>query len=312
MMKLEEEYRLYLKLERSMSPHTVDAYMRDLQKWLDYLKDADVEPREAETDHVRDFMVTLGEMGIHPRSQSRILSGVKSFYRFLLYRDLIDRDPTELVETPQWLMKLPDVLSVEEIDAMMAAIDLSKPEGHRNRAMLEVLYGSGVRVSELVGLRLSNLYLAEGYMLVEGKGSKQRLVPLSPTSIKQMELWFVDRSELQIKRGNEDYVFLNRRGAKLTRAMIFEIVKRLAEAAGIGRPVSPHTFRHSFATHLLENGANLRAIQQLLGHESIVTTELYTHVDMHYLQDTLLKYHPLSQHEPTTPNPLKGANQAEL
>ena len=310
MMKLEEEYRLYLKLERAMSPHTVDAYMRDLQKWLDYLKDADVEPREAETDHVRDFMVTLGEMGIHPRSQSRILSGVKSFYRFLLYRDLIDRlfassNPNYAPDGKK-LMKLPDVLSVEEIDAMMAAIDLSKPEGHRNRAMLEVLYGSGVRVSELVGLRLSNLYLAEGYMLVEGKGSKQRLVPLSPTSIKQMELWFVDRSELQIKRGNEDYVFLNRRGAKLTRAMIFEIVKRLAEAAGIGRPVSPHTFRHSFATHLLENGANLRAIQQLLGHESIVTTELYTHVDMHYLQDTLLKYHPLSH--PASPSPSRGGD----
>ncbi|HOK36198.1 MAG TPA: tyrosine-type recombinase/integrase, partial [Paludibacteraceae bacterium] len=199
-----------------------------------------------------------------------------------------------------------EVLSVSEINAMVAAIDLSKPEGHRNKAIIEVLYGSGIRVSELIGLQISKMNLKEGYMLVEGKGSKQRLVPLSPTSIEQIEMWKIDRNKLPIKKGNEDYLFLNRRGTKMTRAMIFTIVKDLAAAAGIKKKVSPHTFRHSFATHLLENGANLRAIQQLLGHESITTTEIYTHIDIHYLRETILNFHPLNQHHPKMTNNAKN------
>ena len=302
-----DEYRLYLTLEKSLSPNSVMAYLRDLSKLLDYLREAGIEPEQASTEHLRDFLVEVASSGIHPRSQARILSGVKSFYRFLVYRDIIDNDPTELLEAPKIGMHLPEVLSVDEIDAMIAAIDLSKPEGHRNRAIIEVLYGSGLRVSELVDLRLSNLYLDEGYMLVEGKGSKQRLVPLSPQSVKQIGLWRTDRNALDVKKGNEDYLFLNRRGARLTRAMIFEIVRRLAEAAGVHKTVSPHTFRHSFATHLLENGANLRAIQQLLGHESITTTELYTHLDVHYLREAIMQYHPLARHT----QPDEPAAQAE-
>ena len=211
----------------------------------------------------------------------------------MLFRSKRDDDPTELLESPKIGLRLPEVLAVDEIDKMIAAIDLSKPEGQRNKTMLEVLYGSGLRVSELINLQISNLYLDEGYMLVEGKGSKQRLVPLSQLSINQILLWKMDRNALDIKKGHENFVFLNRRGMQLTRAMIFTIVKDLAELAGIRKKVSPHTFRHSFATHLLENGANLRAIQQLLGHESITTTELYTHIDIHFLKKTIMDCHPM-------------------
>jgi integrase/recombinase XerD len=206
---------------------------------------------------------------------------------------MLENDPTELLESPKTGLRLPEVLSVREIDEIIAAIDLSKPQGRRNRAIIEVLYGSGLRVSELIGLQLSKLYTKEEYMLVEGKGSKQRLVPMSKQEIKQIELWMQDRNALNIKKGNEDFVFLNRRGTKLTRGMIFKIVKEMATLAGIQKNVSPHTFRHSFATHLLENGANLRAIQQLLGHESITTTEIYTHIDVHFLRQTLMDCHPL-------------------
>jgi integrase/recombinase XerD len=221
------------------------------------------------------------------------LSSIKSYYNFLIYKNIISDDPTALLEAPKIGLRLPEVLTVQEIDEIIQAIDLSKPEGHRNKAIIETLYGSGLRVSELVNLQISNIYTAEGYMLVLGKGSKQRLVPLSPESLKQIEIWLHDRNALNIKREDTDILFLNRRGGRLTRAMIFEIVKRLAVLAGIQKTVSPHTFRHSFATHLLENGANLRAIQQLLGHESITTTELYTHIDVHFLRETILKYHPL-------------------
>ena len=294
MLPVLDDYHLYLTLEKSLSPNTVEAYERDLTKLCEYLSEAHIQPEEATTQHLRDYIIEISSLGIHPRSQARILSSVKAFYRFLIYRNVIDNDPTELLETPEIGLHLPEVLSVDEIDRIIAAIDLSKPEGQRNKAMLEVLYGSGLRVSELTGLQLSNIYMEEGYMLVEGKGSKQRLVPLSPQSIKQIELWKIDRNHMDIKKGNEDILFLNRRGSKLTRAMIFTIVKDLTALAGIQKNVSPHTFRHSFATHLLENGANLRVIQQLLGHESITTTELYTHIDVNYLRKTILEYHPMN------------------
>jgi len=293
MLSLTEEYELYLKLEKSLSANSVVAYMRDLAKLESYLLDAGVALEDATNDILSDFIIEQAETRIQPRSQARLLSGIKSFYHFLIYKSKIEDDPTELLETPKTGLHLPEVLSVAEIDAIVAAVDLSKPEGQRNKAMIETLYGSGLRVTELVSLRIGNIYTDEGYMLVEGKGSKQRLVPLSPQSLKQIELWKTDRNMLNIQKGNEDILFLNRRGSKLTRAMIFTIVKELATQAGIRKKISPHTFRHSFATHLLENGANLRAIQQLLGHESITTTELYTHIDVNYLRDTILNFHPM-------------------
>lgn len=299
MLSIPDEYHLYLKLEKALSHNTIIAYERDLGKLSTYLSDLHLKPEEATTVYLRDFLIELGSLGIHPRSQARILSSIKAFYHFLIYKNLLDNDPTELLESPKIGLKLPEVLSVREIDEIVKAIDLSKKEGHRNKAIIEVLYGSGLRVSELIGLQLSKIYIAEGYMLVEGKGSKQRLVPLSALSIKQIELWLVDRNQLDIKKGHEDTLFLNRRGAAITRDMIFKIVKELTELAGITKNVSPHTFRHSFATHLLENGANLRAIQQLLGHESITTTELYTHIDMHQLRKTILECHPLNKKQPT-------------
>ena len=292
MLPILDDYHLYLKLEKGLSSNTITAYESDLQKLTVYLNDARVEPEKATAEILRDFIIEISSLGIHPRSQARILSSIKSFYYFLIYRNILENDPTELLESPKIGLRLPEVLSVKEIDDIVAAIDLSKPEGQRNNAIIEVLYGSGLRVSELINLQLSKLYLQEGYMLVEGKGSKQRLVPLSPKALNQLELWHIDRNLLDIKKGQGDFVFLNRRGSKLTRDMIFKIVKELTVLAGIRKNVSPHTFRHSFATHLLENGANLRAIQQLLGHESITTTELYTHMDIHFLRQTVLDCHP--------------------
>ena len=297
MLTLTDEYHLYLKLEKSLSDNTVDSYERDLQKLLDYLKDAHIKPEFVTVDVLRDFLVEIANAGIQPRSQARIISGIKSFYNFLLYKDKIEDDPSDLLESPKIGIHLPEVLSVEDIDKIIAAIDLSKPEGQRNKAIIETLYGSGLRVSELINIKFSNVYLQENYMLVEGKGNKQRLVPLSPQSLAQINMWLIDRNLMKIKPGNEDFLFLNRRGAKITRAMIFEIVKQLTEISGIKKNVSPHTFRHSFATHLLENGANLRAIQQLLGHESITTTELYTHIDVTFLRDTIMRCHPLNTSE---------------
>lgn len=292
MLSLLREYHFYLKMEKSLSENTVLGYERDLRKLFSYLNDAHIQPEEAKFEHLRDFLVEIGEIGINERSQARLISAIKSFYRFLIYKDKIVNDPTELLEAPRLGLRLPEVLTVEEIDRIVAAIDLSKPKGQRNRTIIEVLYGSGLRVSELLTLKLSNIYFDENYMLVEGKGNKQRLVPLSGESVKQISYWRTDRNKLNIKKGNEDYLFLNRRGSKLTRAMIFRIVKDLAVISGLKKNISPHTFRHSFATHLLENGANLRVIQQLLGHESITTTELYTHMDMQYLRETILMYHP--------------------
>lgn len=292
MLSVANDYHIYLKLEKNLSANTIDAYERDLQKLNNYLVEAHVVPEKATVEILRDFIIEISSLGIHPRTQARILSSIKSFYHFLVYRNMLDNDPTELLESPKIGLRLPEVLSLNEIDKIIAAIDLSKPEGQRNKAIIEVLYGSGLRVSELTNLQLSKLYMDEGYMLVEGKGSKQRLVPLSNQAMKQIELWRTDRNLLDIKKGNEDFVFLNRRGAKLTRDMIFKIVKELTALAGIRKNVSPHTFRHSFATHLLENGANLRAIQQLLGHESITTTELYTHIDVQFLRETIMDCHP--------------------
>lgn len=295
MLSLLQEYHVYLKMEKSLSKNSVDAYERDIKKLISYLNEAYIKPEEAKLEHLLDFIVEIGETGIDKRSQARLISGIRSFYRFLIYKDKISQDPTELLEAPKIGLRLPEVLTVNEIDRIFAAVDLSKPEGQRNRAIIEVLYGSGLRVSELINLKLSNIYFDENYMLVEGKGSKQRLVPLSEESVKQIGFWRLDRNKLDIKKGNEDYLFLNRLGSRLTRAMIFTIVKDLCVIAGIKKNVSPHTFRHSFATHLLENGANLRAIQQLLGHESITTTELYTHIDVQYLRETILMYHPANR-----------------
>jgi len=300
MLSIADDYHLYLKFEKSLSDNTIEAYERDLQKLMDYLIDVHVQPEKATTEILRDFIIEISSLGIHQRSQARILSSIKSFYHFLIYRNIVDNDPTELLESPKIGLRLPEVLSLEEINSIVEAVDLSKPEGQRNKAIIEVLYGSGLRVSELINLQLSKLYLDEGYMLVEGKGSKQRLVPMSPEALKQIGLWKIDRNLLDIKKGNEDFVFLNRRGSKLTRDMIFKIVKDLAHLAGIRKNVSPHTFRHSFATHLLEHGANLRAIQQLLGHESITTTELYTHIDVHFLRQTVMEHHPFYKNKKTT------------
>jgi integrase/recombinase XerD len=297
MLSLADEYHFYLTMEKGLSVNSVMAYERDLQKLDQYLREAKIEFKDATLDVLRDFIVEISDIGVHPRTQARILSGIKAFYHFLVYKRKIEHNPTELLESPKIGLHLPEVLAIEEIDQLIACIDLSKRFGHRNKAIIETLYGSGVRVSELINIKISNIFVSEGYMLVEGKGSKQRLVPLSPVALHQMDCWMKDRALLDIKKGNEDFLFLNNRGSRLTRAMIFEIVKQLTLLAGIKKTVSPHTFRHSFATHLLENGANLRVIQQLLGHESITTTELYTHMDMSFLRSTILNFHPLNKNK---------------
>ena len=285
-------YQRYLKLERNFTANTVDAYMRDLQKLVDYLRAEGIDPVEVKLEDLQHFAASLHDIGISPRSQCRILSGVRAFYRFLFVDGWVDSDPSELLESPQIGEHLPEVLSTEEVDMLEKAIDLSKWEGHRNKAIIEVLFSCGLRVSELVNLKLSNLYLDEEFLRVEGKGRKERLVPISPRAIKELGYWFDDRCRMAIKPGEEDYVFLNRRGAHLTRTMILIMIKRLAEEAGIHKTISPHTLRHSFATALLEGGADLRAIQAMLGHESIGTTEIYTHIDTHTLREEILNHHP--------------------
>ena len=285
------KYITFLKLEKSLSKHSVEAYLSDLQKLVDYAGGVE-KLLLLKTEDLEAFLCQLRDCGIHARSQARILSGVKSFYRFLLLEDYLQVDPTELVDAPKLGRHLPEVLSVDEIDRIIRCIDLSSKEGQRNKAMLETLYSCGLRVSELVTLKLSNCYFEEEYLLVEGKGSKQRLVPISQRAIREIRLWMPDRSALDIKKGQEDHVFLNRRGSGLSRSMVFRIIQNLAGLAGITKTISPHTFRHSFATHLLEGGANLRVIQQMLGHESIQTTEIYTHMDKTYLRDQILRFHP--------------------
>ena len=285
-------YLRYLKLQRNFTPNTLDAYERDLQKLLTYLEGEGIDAVNVELEDLQHFAASLHDIGVTARSQCRILSGIRSFYKFLVTDGYIQDDPTELLESPQLGDHLPEVLSVEEIDMIESAIDLSKWEGHRNKAIIEVLFSCGLRVSELTNLKLSNLYLDEEYVRVEGKGRKERLVPISQKAIKELGYWFDDRRLMNIKKGEEDYVFLNRRGAHLTRTMILIMVKKYAEEAGIKKTISPHTFRHSFATALLEGGADLRVIQAMLGHESIGTTEIYTHIDTHTLREAILEHHP--------------------
>ena len=283
----------HLTLEKGMSMNTAQAYGDDVDKLTRYLADAGVAVEQATTDDLERFVCTLQDVGIQPRSQARIISGVKGFYKYLRLAGFMDNDPTELLLTPKIGRHLPEVLTIAEIDAMIAAIDMSKAEGQRNRAIIETLYGCGLRVSELVTLRLSQLYMEERYVIIQGKGNKQRLVPISPVAIEQINLYLEQtRSHQVAQRGSEDILFLNRRGAMLTRQMIFHIVKQLCELAGVRKVISPHTLRHSFATHLLEGGANLRAIQQMLGHESITTTEIYVHIDRSRLRDEILQHHP--------------------
>ena len=287
-----KRYVRYLKLERGLSANTLEAYQRDLEKLLAYLKRTGQHVVDVQLEDLQTFAAGLHDIGIGPRSQCRILSGVRSFYHFLMVDGYRDDDPTELLESPVLGEHLPEVLSTAEVDELEASIDLSKWEGHRNRAIIEVLFSCGLRVSELTGLKLSDLFLDDGFIRVNGKGSKERLVPISPRAVKELEWWFDDRQQMTIKAGEEDYVFLNRRGAHLTRTMILIMIKRQAEAAGIRKTISPHTLRHSFATALLEGGADLRAIQAMLGHESIGTTEIYTHIDMTMLRQEILEHHP--------------------
>ena len=286
------KYRQYLKLEKSLSENTVMAYTSDLDKLIQYLKEENINIMDVSLDDLENFAADLRDIGIHPRSQARILSGIRSFFHFLLIEDYIQQDPSELLESPQMGKHLPDILNVEEIDNLINAIDRSTKEGQRNCAILETLYSCGLRVSELCNLKISDLYLDEGFIKVEGKGSKQRLVPISPKAIKEIKNYFLTRGDGLIKPEFEDYVFISRFGKNISRIMVFHIIKELADKIGLKKSISPHTFRHSFATHLLEGGANLRAIQCMLGHESIGTTEIYTHIDRVRLRDEIICHHP--------------------
>lgn len=286
------KYKNYLLLERSLSPNSIEAYMDDLTKILSYLNDEQLELRQVILDDLEQFVAQLYDLGISARSVARIISGTKSFFNFLLLDGYIEADPTELLETPKIGLKLPTVLSLDEIELLMSQIDLSTKEGHRNRAILEVLYSCGLRVSELINLKFSDMFLDEGFIKVEGKGSKQRLVPISPAAIREINNYLLDRREMTVKKGSEDSVFISKRGTPISRIMIFHFIKEYAQAAGIKKNISPHTFRHSFATHLLEGGANIRAIQLMLGHEKITTTEIYTHMDREYLRQEIIEHHP--------------------
>lgn len=290
-------FQAYLKLEKSLSDNSIQAYSRDIEKLYQYSDSQPVKlkPELITLTNLRSFINWINELGMIPSSQARILSGIKAFYKYLLMEDVIKTDPSELLESPKIRRKLPDTLSYEEINKIIGALDLSKPEGMRNKAILETLYGSGLRVSELTELKLSNLYLEIEFIKVTGKGNKERLVPIGSEAIKALKLWIENvRVHNPIKKGEEDYVFLNRRGTRLSRQIIFLTIKDLAEIVGLKKKISPHTFRHSFATHLVEGGADLRAVQEMLGHESITTTEIYTHLDREYLKSTISQFHPRS------------------
>lgn len=295
--QLRKEYHTYLRLERGFSPNTVEGYEMDLDKLRAYCEEQGVDLVHMDFDRLQDAIYALFKDIQSEATQARMLAGIHSWFRFLLYKDYIDQDPSELLEGPKKSKHLPTVLTLDEINRMMAAIDLSSNEGHRNRAMMEMLYGSGLRVSELVNLQLSRIYLNEHYMLIEGKGSKQRLVPLSPVAEEWFGYWLQERSTWPLKPESKDIAFVNRYGRPLTRAMVFTIVRRLCAEAGITKTVSPHTLRHSFATHLLQNGADLRVIQQLLGHEDLATTEIYTHLDVQDLRQAILQCHPVNKGE---------------
>jgi integrase/recombinase XerD len=283
----------YLRLEKSLSENSISAYLIDVQKLEDFFSDngSCKSPVSVTYDDLVKFIAWFGNKNQNARTQSRILSGIRAFYRFLLIDGKISENPSTLLESPRIGLKLPDVLSVEEIDSMISKIDLSKPEGHRNKAILETLYGCGLRVSELTGLRITDIHRKEGFIIVTGKGNKQRLIPISRTAVKYIDMYISDR-KLLTKIHDANIVFLNRRGKKLTRAMIFHIIKELAARAEIKKNIHPHTFRHSFATHMVQAGADLRAVQEMLGHESIITTEIYTHIDRSFLRETINKYHP--------------------
>jgi len=292
-----KEYKTYLKLEKGLSENSVSAYITDLKKFVQFLEDNNynIELKYIEQPHLLSFIEKIKESGVSARTQARILSGLKSFYKFLLIEEKIEKDPSELLETPKIGRKLPNTLTVEEIDSIICAIDTSKPEGQRNRAILETLYSCGLRVSELINLKISNLYFESGFVKIEGKGNKERLVPISNKAIKEINLYLSEyRRNLKICTSHEDFLFLNRRGKKLTREMIFTIIKSIMQLVNIHKNISPHTFRHSFATHLVEGGANLRAVQEMLGHESILTTEIYTHLDRDFLKNTIIQFHPRS------------------
>ena len=286
------QYKTYLRLEKGLTPNTIEAYLDDLNKLTQFVTNEGLHILQISYSDLQQFVAQLNDLGISFRSQARIISGVKSFYRFLLMEDFLRVDPTELLESPKIGTKLPDVLSVNEINRILDSVDLSAPTGQRNRAMLEVLYSCGLRVSELVRLRYSDIYFDEEFLRIEGKGRKQRLVPISQAAINEIRNYLYDRRQITVQKGSEDILFLNRRGAGLSRVMVFHIIKSHAELAGITKTISPHTFRHSFATHLLEGGANLRAIQLMLGHEKITTTELYTHIDREFLRKEIIAHHP--------------------
>ena len=292
------DFQYFLRLEKSLSENSVEAYSADLKKLLQFLdnRKLDVRPEQITSSHLDDFLKFINELGMSPRSQARLISGLKAYFKYLLMEDLILEDPSALIEGPRIGKKLPEVLSVEEIDSLIDAIDLSKPEGHRNKAIIEVLYSCGLRVSELINLRISDMYLDKSYIKVKGKGEKERLIPIGNRAIIEIRNYLQSRKLLAfIDNKFENVLFLNRRGKGLTRVMIFTIIKQLAEKINSPKTISPHTLRHSFATHLIEGGADLRAVQEMLGHESILTTEIYTHIDREYLRDTIMSFHPRSE-----------------
>lgn len=287
-----QKYRNYLLLERSLSQNSIEAYVDDVVKLIAFIEEENLSVRDVTLDNLQQFIARLYDIGINVRSIARIISGIKSFFNFLLIDGYIEKDPTELLETPKIGFKLPIVLSLDEIEQLMSVIDLSTKEGQRNKAIIEMLYGCGLRISELTNLKFSDLYLDEGFIKVEGKGGKQRLVPISHTAINELNNYLPDRKQADAKKGHEDIVFLSKRGTAISRIMVFHFIKEYAERAGIRKNISPHTFRHSFATHLLEGGANIRAIQLMLGHERITTTEIYTHIDREFLRQEIIAHHP--------------------
>lgn len=291
-------FKSFLQLEKGLSNNSIEAYLRDVNKFVQYQEVIEIEiaPDRVTLNNLKDFIQWINELGLSAKTQSRIISGLKAFYKYLILEDIIHHNPAELLESPRLGRKLPDIISLEEINQLIAAIDLSKPEGTRNKAMLETLYSCGLRVSELINLQISNLYFNEGFVKVTGKGDKERLVPIGTSAIKYINI-YIDNIRNHMAIGNEfaDILFLNRRGKKLTRVMVYVIIKDLAEKIGLKKSISPHTFRHSFATHLVEGGADLRAVQEMLGHESITTTEIYTHLDREYLRSAILQFHPRSE-----------------
>jgi integrase/recombinase XerD len=289
-----DDYVNFIRIEKSLSGNSVSAYVHDVEMLMAYADSIGIEPENITMNHIQEFLSHVDEIGLNKRTQARILSGVRGFYKYLMIEEVIDKDPTELIEGPKIGRKLPEVLTIQEIDAIESSFDLSKPEGQRNKAMVETLYSCGLRVSELVNIRLTDLFFDQGFIRVIGKGNKERLVPVGDKAIKEINLYLKDRNSIshKIDRNSENIIFLNRRGNKLTREMVFTIIKKNAKLAGIKKSISPHTFRHSFATHLVEGGADLRAVQEMLGHESIQTTEIYTHLDKEFLRDTILRFHP--------------------